>query len=221
MEKVDARISKEWRRRMLFMLFMVSSIAGWFLYDGYVVWPNEALRHAEFVEIEAGLVESGKIEEQPKKAHGAEVNEYLRIEWERHAKAAGYKRDIPKERTDASIREQRIIGWVMMTGSVLFGLWVLWNHKLRVQTEGDVVIGTAGQRVELDSIVKIDRRKWEKKGIAYGIYEEGGKERRLCLDDHKFKGCEVIILEAERRIKARKGESQAEEEAEAESQVEA
>lgn len=207
MEKVDARISKEWRRRMLFMLFMVSCIAGWFLYDGYSVWPSEAQRHAEFVEIEGGLVESGKIEAVEHKAHGAEVNEYLRIAWERHAREAGYKRDIPKERTDASIREQRMIGWVMMTGSALFGLWVLWNHKLRVRAEGETVIGTSGVRVELDSIVAIDRKKWENKGIAFAIYESEGKQRRLCLDDHKFKGCEAIVLEAEKRIKARQDES--------------
>lgn len=206
MEKVDAHISKEWRRRMLFMLFMVSTIAAWFLYDGYVVWPAEAGRHAEFIEIEEAMVASGKIEEVVKKAHGAEVNEYLRIAWERHAKEAGYKRDIPKERTDASIREQRMIGWVMMTGSAIFGFWVLWNHKLSVRTEGDVVIGTAGQRVELDSIVAIDRKKWEKKGIAYAIYEVDGKQKRLCLDDHKFAGCEVIILEADKRIAARESE---------------
>ena len=200
---VDARISKEWRRRMLFMLFMVSTIAAWFLYDGYVVWPNEAERHAEFVEIEEALVESGKIEAVAHQAHDAKVNEYLRIEWERHAKQAGYTRDMPKERTDASIREQRMIGWVMMTGSALFALWIGWNHKLRVQAEGEVVIGTSGQRVELDSIVKIDRKQWDKKGIAYAIYEVDGKPRRLTLDDHKFSGCEAIILEAERRIKQR------------------
>ena len=207
MEKVDARISKEWRRRMLFMLFMVSGIAAWFLYDGYVVWPAEAERHAEFVAIEAKLVESGKIEAVEHKAHGEELNHYLRIEWERHAKQAGYKRKIPKERTDASISEQRTIGWVMMSGSALFGLWVLWNHQLRIETEGDVVIGTGGQRVELDSIVKIDRSKWESKGIAYAIYEDSGKQQRLCLDGHKFAGCEVIIVEAERRIQVRNAEA--------------
>ena len=200
---VDARISKEWRRRMLFMLFMVFTISAWFLWDGYVVWPNGAERHAEFVEIEVAMVASGKIEAVEHKAHGAKVNEYLRIAWERHAKEAGYKRDMPKERTDASIREQRMIGWVMMTGSVFFGLWVLWNHKLSVRAEGDVVIGTSGQRVELDSIVKIDRKLWEKKGIAYAIYEVEGKQKRLCLDDHRFSGCEAIILDADRRIKAR------------------
>jgi hypothetical protein len=30
-----------------------------------------------------------------------------------------------------------------------------------------------------------------------------GRNRRLCLDDHKFLGCVAIILEAERRIAER------------------
>ncbi|MET0261452.1 MAG: hypothetical protein ABW223_01045, partial [Rariglobus sp.] len=54
-------------------------------------------------------------------------------------------------------------------------------------------------------IVEMDRHKWTNKGIAYAIYEVNGKRRRLCLDDHKFIGCEEIILEAERRIAARAG----------------
>ncbi len=201
---VDARISKEWRRRMLFMFFMVTCIAAWFLYDGYVVWPGEAKRHVEFIEIEEALVESGKIEAQEPQSHGGEVNLTLRLAWERHAREAGYKRDIPKARSDASIREQRMIGWVLCAGSVLFALWVGWNHTLRVRAEGEIVIGTSGQRVELDSIVKIDRKKWDSKGIAYAIYESEGKQRRLTLDAHKFDGCKAIILEADRRIKARK-----------------
>jgi hypothetical protein len=71
------------------------------------------------------------------------------------------------------------------------------------------VTGASGERVPLDSIVEMDRRKWQSKGIAYAIYEEGGKRKRLTLDDHKFLGCEAIILEAEKRIAARAGVSPA------------
>ena len=53
----------------------------------------------------------------------------------------------------------------------------------------------------------MDRQKWASKGIAYAIYEEGGKRKRLTLDDHKFLGCEGIILEAEKRIAARTAEA--------------
>ena len=42
--EVNARISTEWRKRMLFMFFMIFGIAAWFLSDGYYFWPNEDKR---------------------------------------------------------------------------------------------------------------------------------------------------------------------------------
>ena len=192
---VDARISSAWRKRMLFMLFMIAGSGAWFLSDGYIYWPKEAQRYQEFTEIKDALEEAGKPvdEESPE----------LRMAWEKHAREADYKRKFPKERTDAKIREQLVIGWTMIVGAALFGAWIGWNHSRRVTAEDEVIIGASGERVEIDWITKIDRRKWENKGIAYAIYEEAGKQKRLCLDDHKFAGCEAIILEAEKRIKAR------------------
>jgi hypothetical protein len=195
--EVEARISKAWRKRMLFMLLMISGIGAWFLTDGYYIWPNEAERYQAYAEIKDSLIEEGKAED--------EESTFVRLAWQRHAKEVGYSAKIPKERTDDDISEQLVIGWTMLAGCLIYGLWIAWNHTLRVRAEGDVVIGTSGQRVELDSITKIDRKKWKNKGIAYAIYEEAGKPRRLTLDDHKFAGCEAIILEAERRIKSRKG----------------
>lgn len=202
---VDARISNAWRKRMLFMLFMIAGSGAWFLSDGYIYWPKEAQRHAEFVEIRDALEAEGK----PVDDESLE----LRMAWERNAREMGYKAKFPKERTDAKIREQLVIGWAMIVGAALFGAWIGWNHTRKITAEGEIVIGASGERVELDWITKIDRRKWENKGIAYALYEEGGKRKRLCLDDHKFAGCEAIILEAEKRIKARSGKSvEAEEE---------
>jgi hypothetical protein len=175
---------------------MISGIGGWFLSDGYYFWPNEAERFEAYSEIKDGLIEAGKAED--------EESSSVRLAWQRYAKEQGYSSKIPKERTDADIGEQVMIGWVLCVGAVLFGAWVAWNHTLRVTAEGEVVTGSNGTQVELDSIIKIDRKKWENKGIAYAIYEVDGKQRRLTLDDHKFEGCEAIILEAEQRIKARK-----------------
>ncbi len=180
---------------MLFMLFMFSSIGGWFLSDGYYFWPKEAERYEAYTEIKDALIENGQAED--------EESTSVRLAWQRHAKEMGYKGTVPKERTIAAMREQRMIGWVLCAGAALFGLWVGWSHTRCVRAEGEVVIGTSGQRVELDSIVKVDRKKWKSKGIAYAIYESDGKQRRLTLDDHKFEGCEAIILEAERRIQER------------------
>ena len=193
--EVVARISKEWRRRMLFMFFMIFGIAAWFLYDGYILWPDEAQRHVEYLEIKDTLIEAGDAVD--------EESTSVRLAWERHAREMDYRRNIPKERMDDDIREQRVIGWVMIIGALLYGVWIAWNHTRQVSAEGDIVVGASGERVDINSITAIDRKKWKDKGIAYGIYEEGGKQRRLCLDEHKFRGCEAIIIEADQRIKAR------------------
>ncbi len=193
--EVVARISKEWRRRMLFMFFMIFGIAAWFLYDGYILWPDEAQRHVEYLEIKDTLIEAGDAVD--------EESTSVRLAWERHAREMDYRRNIPKERMDDDIREQHVIGWVMIIGALLYGVWIAWNHTRQVSAEGDIVIGASGERVDINSITAIDRKKWKDKGIAYGIYEEGGKQRRLCLDEHKFRGCEAIMIEADQRIKAR------------------
>ena len=193
--EVNARISTEWRKRMMFMFFMIFGIAEWFLSDGYYFWPNEDKRFDEYTEILDGLVEAGKAEDAESSS--------VQIAWQRHAREQGYKSKVPKERTDSAIGEQRVIGWVMMGGSLVFLAWIGWNHTRSVRAEGEIVIGASGERVELDSIVATDRKKWKNKGIAYAIYEVAGKQKRLCLDDHKFAGSEAILLEAEKRIKAR------------------
>jgi len=190
-----ARISKEWRRRMLFLFLMIFGIAGWFLYDGYIMWPNEQQRYEEYTLIKDGLIDSGDAVD--------EESSSVKLAWQRHAKEAGYVNKTPKERTDSSISEQLTIGWVMTSGSLLFALWIAWNHTRSVRGEGDIVIGASGERVELDSIVAFDLKKWKNKGIAYAIYKDEDKNRRLTLDDHKFKGCEVVMVEAKKRIKAR------------------
>lgn len=180
---------------MLILFMMIFAVGAWFLIDGYWVWPREAQRYEAFAEIRDRLIEAGEAED-------GESSTVL-LAWKRHAEEADYPAEVPEERTDAAIAEQRVIGWTLMTGAILFGLWILWNHRLSIRAEGDTIIGASGQRVNLDSIIATDRKKWEKKGIAYAIYEEDGKRKRLTLDDHKFAGCEAILLEAEERIRNR------------------
>ena len=182
------------------MFCMIFGIAAWFMSDGYYFWPNEAQRYVEFSQVRDELEAAGKPVEDD--------SQELRVAWERYAREVGYSAKKPKERTDASIQEQRVIGWVMIVGSLGFLGWIAWNHKLTIEAHGEMITGASGQKVEIDRIVATDRKKRKNKGIANGIYQEGGKEKRLCLDDHKFAGCEAILLEAEARIKARSDETE-------------
>ncbi|MEM6471951.1 MAG: hypothetical protein AAF802_20495, partial [Planctomycetota bacterium] len=54
--------------------------------------------------------------------------------------------------------------------------------------EGDetVLKSSKGKEVPIDSIQKIDKRKWEAKGIAKIYYEQDGKTKKFVMDDFKF-----------------------------------
>lgn len=194
--QVHAKISKEWRRRMTFMFMMLFCSAVWFLSDGYIMWPAEQQRHEVFKALAEEKIAAGEAK--------TEKDPAVIMAWEKKAEAEGWKLKVPKHRSPGDLLGQRIPGFVFLFASITFALWVAWNHRLSVRAEGEWITGASGQRVHLDWIVETDRRKWNNKGIAYAIYEENGKRRRLTLDDHKFLGCEAILLEAERRIKARR-----------------
>jgi hypothetical protein len=193
--QVHARISKEWRRRMIFMFLMLFGSGVWFLSDGYFMWPAEAKRHEVFAELAAKLVEEGRAKD--------EKDPGVVRAWEKLAEEREWPTKVPKPRTAGDLAGQRWTGWIFLGASAIFAAWVAWNHTRSVRAEGDLVIGASGEQVNLDSIVEMDRSKWANKGIAYAIYEVNGKLRRLTLDDHKFLGCEAIILEAEKRMAAR------------------
>ncbi len=180
---------------MIFLFLMIFGSGLWFLTDGYIVWPREQARHEIFKPMAENLIAEGKAKDLKDPA--------VKRMWERHAEANDLPAKVPKERTPTALAGQVWTGWIMLAGSAIFGAWVVWNHKLSVRAEGDIVTGASGEQVHLDSIVEIDRRKWASKGIAYAIHEKDGKRRSLTLDDHKFLGCEAIILEAEKRIAAR------------------
>jgi len=192
---IHARISKEWRRRMIIMALMLNGTGLWFLYDGYIAWPAEAARYQQLVAVTAAIVGP---DEKPTDKNPAVVRA-----WAEHAAKNGFPEKLPKDRTAGDLSGQRNIGGVAMAIGLAFVGWVALQHRKSVRADGDLVTGTDGETVHLDSIVEMDRRKWDGKGIAYAIYEKDGKRRRLCLDDHKFVGCEAIILEAERRMAAR------------------
>lgn len=55
-----------------------------------------------------------------------------------------------------------------------------------VGVEDDSLVNAKGQKVAFTDISKIDKTKWEKKGIAKLMYSDGGSEKSFVLDDLKF-----------------------------------
>lgn len=203
---VHARISKEWRRRMFFMALMINGSALWFLYDGYIAWPAEEARHQQL----RTVLQTPEADENgdPIRLDIEKVSkdpEAVRA-WEKYAKANDLPDKLPKHRSSGDLSGQRGIGGVLLLGGLAFIGWIALQHRKSVRADGDLITGANGEQVDINTITEMDRRKWRNKGIAYAIYEVDGRRKRLCLDDHKFIGCEAIILEAEKRIAARNGD---------------
>lgn len=189
---VDTRLTGTWRNRMLFVALMILGGAGWFLYDGIVTWPREAERHQAWLQVAHDAM-GRELEE------GA-IPPEAKIAWEHFAKKQGWSTSIPKDRTPDDIAGQ--FRW--STGLAVIGFsflaWVLWNQTLHIRCDEEAVYSARGKKVLWGSFTGMDRAKWEKKGIAVALYEEGGKKKKLILDDYKFGGTEPIILEIEKRL---------------------
>jgi len=84
-----------------------------------------------------------------------------------------------------------------------------------VEVDDSGLTNAKGQKVAFDEITKIDKTKWEKKGIARLIYSQGGAENSFVIDDLKFdrQTTDEIMELVEKRVGADRiegGKSEAE-----------
>lgn len=126
-----------------------------------------------------------KLSEQLKGDDGA-----LQSQWDAMTKSNGWKPGIPKYKP-AELTTNTIYSYFI---GVLFtfiaGLPCLITY-LRclgkwVGVEGDGLVNAKGQKVAFADITKIDKSRWEKKGIAKLKYSDAGAEKSFVLDDLKF-----------------------------------
>jgi len=95
------------------------------------------------------------------------------------------------ENTPATVAGYRSFNrWVLVGGAVMM-VFFLWKY---FRTRGSWMESTAtgvttswGQSLEFDQITKINKRRWEAKGIAKVYYTDaGGRNRTLVFDDFKY-----------------------------------
>ncbi len=170
------------------MLLQIAFLVGfglWFYYDGAITYPKHNERVAQFAAA---------------KARGAAA------EWADFAEKNNWPgQDHPNPYTSGEITVQFVLGTITAAMGLMVCGWLLYSRGLKLRSDGQVVCGVDGKPVPMGAFVKVDKRKWDRKGIAYAIYEENGKRRRLTIDDYKFVGGEDILKQIEERIAAKKG----------------
>jgi hypothetical protein len=85
----------------------------------------------------------------------------------------------------------------------VYGIAVLRSLNRWVELDEQGLSTSAGARVPFEAITRLNKRRWEKKGIAVVHYkDDGGADRKIDLDDWKFERqpMDEIVLSIESQL---------------------
>lgn len=103
--------------------------------------------------------------------------------WNEYSDEQGWASDAPDKSHDAqSVQEQ--LYWGM--GSGVFGLVALFffmrTTQRHLKVDDEAFYGPNGKKILFSKITKIDKRKWDTKGLAHLYYDENGSEQKCKID---------------------------------------
>jgi hypothetical protein len=185
-ENITARISKEWKRRMLIIIVVTVGMGAWFLVDGLVGYPASAKRAVVYAELE--------------EIHGAETAS-LDEAWKKTAVERGWPLSRPKAYTDEEIRMQFIMAGLTWAGSLAALAYFLVSLPKTTSLQGSVLHLPDGRKIPLDSIRSINKKRWNSRSICDLTSEaKPGTIQKFILDDYKYAGADEILarIEADR-----------------------
>jgi hypothetical protein len=213
-EPIVCRVTPWYFRRLGMMSAMLMGMGLYFLYDGKYGYPkaNEIAAQKDWFEqtvlkgyddakaanrldawvkeTEAQGLPAGKNGEPPR--------------WVSYAAERGWP-EKPHKYTDREITEQFWWGGGTLLMGLLVGINMLLNRKKILSSAGDHWVTPEGKTVYFANVFRVDKRKWDNKGLAYAWYREtdGGPEKKAVIDDLKFDGAARIL---DRLIARFKGE---------------
>ncbi len=165
---IRAEVHQPYFRKFLFVFLGASAFAAYCLYDGLVGYPKK-LTIAEAYE---SLPEEGR-----------------REAWKELAVEKGWPPRTPQKPAkdiQAGIGQQFFM--FAACGLVAIPAVLKWMSGQGTWIEGDetLIRHSNGQEVPIGSITKIDKKKWEEKGIAKIHYDVEGKSSKFVMDDFKY-----------------------------------
>ena len=169
---LTAKISPRYLWWLGLIALFCLGFALWFAYDGLITYPatrtEQALAYEEL-----------KKEDLPPESRGRE--------WREIARQRGWSPEYPDEpRTKAEIYSQLVLGAVVGLPGLLCLLFLIRARGRWIELNETGLRTSWGRQLEFDQILTLDKKKWKSKGIARISYEQGGRKRRLVLDDWKY-----------------------------------
>lgn len=188
---------------MIIVLLMLLGSSAWFFYDGAVAYPKYNIKADAYAELHRVYQADETLLKEKWKALAIENH------WD--------PEDVPKKRKDED--QQFRWGSGLLIISVAFLLWMLREMHRVISADDQKFIGitraiipfNALREVRFDSVIGVDKRRWDKKGIAVVFYKtDTGTRATALIDEYKYAGSERILERCEAIIEEKKARKAAE-----------
>jgi hypothetical protein len=164
---IVARAGQDYRYRRYILCALLIGVGVWFGYDGYVGWPEHNRQLAD-------------VKRQIEEAERGGDKDAAAI-------ARTKLGSMSKEHSDNDIRLQKLLAFALPPLGIALLAWALYNSRGEYRLSGTTLSVPGHPAVSIDQIQRIDKRLWDRKGIAYIDYEARGSARgRIKLDDFVY-----------------------------------
>lgn len=199
-------------RRMGLVAAMLTGMGLYFLYDGIWGYPKVNRQAEEKLWFEKEVV--GSFDAAQKEGRLDAWMEAARAKgwptgtdgeppkWPSYAAPRNLPEE-PKAYTREEIAGQYWWGYGTLGAAALVGLMVLLNFRKTLRLEEDHFVTDKGRTVRFADVFRVDKRKWEDKGLAYAYYkvDGAGAVLRAVIDDLKYHQADKILQRLLSRFK--------------------
>lgn len=179
----QARVSPWWVGKWTVIGLVLIAFGGWCLYDALIAYPAHNRKVAAFM-------------------HHMQ-SEALQEQWPEYARAHGWSPRKPHPAEPYStwdIRTQWIylaIAWPVGF-LALAGAGLSYNRKITADEQG--VTGPRGRFAAYEQIVRVDKTRWDRKGVALLRYRVEEDARSIRFNDWKYENAEPVLDLIEQRV---------------------
>jgi hypothetical protein len=177
---IIAKASQGYLLKYLIIGIAALAYGAWNLHDAFLVYPNEREKADAYEFLRGPLDEDGK---------SALPDGELQSRWQALAAENQWPENFPKlnSELDFLTLSNYFIGGIFSTIGVCCLFVAATTVGKNVKLEKDILIDPKGKSIDINSITKIDKKRWEKKGLVKltGANRDG-QSTTLLLDDIKF-----------------------------------
>lgn len=164
--EIVARAGRYYRNTRYLMAAMLVLGGLWFAYDGWVGWPEQNRKLEEANRNLKAAQDAGDSEKI--RQYSEEQKQY-------------------KHHSDYDIKLQKVLAGALPPVGLLVLAWAVYNSRGAYRLSGDTLSAPGHPDVRLDDITKIDKQKWDRKGIVYLHYTTADNRSGVIkLDDFVY-----------------------------------